>query len=330
MKKGEISRMEKIGLLTSGGDSAGMNAAIRAVVKTALSLGLTVFGIKRGYEGLIEGDMVRMDYASVSGILSRGGTILYSARSRDFYKPEGRKRAMDTIRSEGIEGLIIIGGDGSFQGAHALYSEYSLPVVGIPGTIDNDIGGTDYTIGYDTACNIALDALDNIKDTAESHGRIFLVEVMGKHAGYIALDTGIAAGAEDILIPEVTTDVERVASNLAECMNQGRRSAIIVVAEGDDAGGAFKISDYLQEKTGRDIRVTILGHIQRGGKPTSIDRINASRLGVAAVDMLTAGQTDIMVGIVSGRVVTTKLEETWTRKKGIDSDMIRIAGLLSR
>ena len=192
--------MKIIGVLTSGGDSAGMNAAIRAVVRTALTYNLSVFGIKRGYEGLIEDDMLEMDYDSVSGILSRGGTILYSARSQEFLKPEGRKKAIKNVRRRGIEGLVVIGGDGSFQGAHKLYQEYTIPVVGIPGTIDNDIGGTEYTIGYDTACNIALEALDKIRDTAQSHGRVFLVEVMGKHAGYIALETGIASGAEVILL----------------------------------------------------------------------------------------------------------------------------------
>jgi 6-phosphofructokinase 1 len=321
--------MKIIGVLTSGGDSAGMNAAIRAVVRTALTYNLSVFGIKRGYEGLIEDDMLEMDYDSVSGILSRGGTILYSARSQEFLKPEGRQKAIKNVRSRGIEGLVVIGGDGSFQGAHKLYEEYAIPVVGIPGTIDNDIGGTEYTIGYDTACNIALEALDKIRDTAQSHGRVFLVEVMGKHAGYIALETGIASGAEVILIPEVTTDVDAVARKLSEGINKGWRSAIVVVAEGDDAGGAFKISKKLKEKIGRDIRVTILGHIQRGGFPSAVDRINASRLGVAAVDMLVSGQTDIMVGIVSGRVVSTSLSKTWTQKKGVDTDLIRIAKLLS-
>jgi len=321
--------MKIIGVLTSGGDSAGMNAAIRAVVRTALTYNLSVFGIKRGYEGLIEDDILEMDYDSVSGILSRGGTILYSARSKEFLKPEGRKKAIKNVRRRGIDGLVVIGGDGSFQGAHKLYEEYGIPLVGIPGTIDNDIGGTEYTIGYDTACNIALEALDKIRDTAQSHGRVFLVEVMGKHAGYIALETGIASGAEVILIPEVTTDVDAVARKLSGGIKKGWRSAIVVVAEGDDAGGAFKISKKLKEKIGRDIWVTILGHIQRGGVPSAVDRINASRLGVAAVDMLVSGQTDIMVGIVSGRVVSTSLSKTWTQKKGVDADLIRIAKLLS-
>jgi 6-phosphofructokinase 1 len=321
--------VKSIGVLTSGGDSAGMNAAIRAVVKTALSYNLKVFGIKRGYEGLIEGDIVNLDYDSVAGIHREGGTIIYSARAKEFYKPEGRKKAMDNLQKSGIEGLIAIGGDGTFQGAHMLFKEYNYNVVGIPGTIDNDIGGTDYTIGYDTACNIALEAIDKIRDTARSHGRVFLVEVMGRHAGYIALDTGIAAGAEDILIPEVRTDLDMVAKKLSDGLSKGWRCAIVVVAEGDEAGGAFKISKELKKKVGRDIRVTILGHIQRGGRPTAMDRINASRLGVAAVDMLVSGQTDIMVGIVSGRVIQTRLEMTWTQKKGVDADLIRIAELLS-
>lgn len=321
--------MKTVGVLTSGGDSAGMNAAIRAVVKTALSYNLKVFGIRRGYEGLIEGDIYEIDSHTVSGILSLGGTILFSARSEAFYKPEGRKTAIENLRKYGIEGLVVIGGDGSFQGAHTLYNEFHLPIVGIPGTIDNDIGGTEYTIGYDTACNIALEAIDKIRDTAQSHGRVFLVEVMGKHAGYIAIDTGIAAGAEDILIPEITTDINMVASKLLTGIEKGWRSAIVVVAEGDDAGGAFKLSEKIKQKIGKDIRVTILGHIQRGGRPTALDRINASRLGVAAVDMLIAGQTDIMLGIISGRVVSTRLEKTWTKKKGVDSDLIRIAKLLS-
>ena len=321
--------MDIIGVLTSGGDSAGMNAAIRAVVRSALVCGVRVFGIRRGYEGLIENDIEEMYYESVSGILSLGGTILYSARSKGFYEPEGRKRAVENMNKRGIEGLVIIGGDGSFQGAHKLYREHTIPVVGIPGTIDNDIGGTEYTIGYDTACNIALEAIDKIRDTAQSHGRVFLVEVMGKHAGYIALDTGVASGAEDILIPEFTTDVEAVAKKLRDGMAKGWRSAVVVVAEGDDAGGAFTISNILKQKIGRDIRVTILGHVQRGGRPTAVDRINASRLGVSAVDMLLSGKTDIMVGIVAGKVVSTNLSETWTQKKGVDTDLIRIAKLLS-
>jgi 6-phosphofructokinase 1 len=321
--------VKSIGVLTSGGDSAGMNAAIRAVVKTALSYNLRVFGIKRGYEGLIEGDIVNLDYDSISGIHREGGTIIFTARAKEFFKPEGRKKAMDNLQKNGIEGLIAIGGDGTFQGAHTLFKEYNYNVVGIPGTIDNDIGGTDYTIGYDTACNIALEAIDKIRDTARSHGRVFLVEVMGRHAGYIALDTGIAAGAEDILIPEVRTDLDMVAKKLSDGLSKGWRCAIVVVAEGDEAGGAFKISKELKKKVGRDIRVTILGHIQRGGRPTAMDRINASRLGVAAVDMLVSGQTDIMVGIVSGRVIQTRLEMTWTQKKGVDADLIRIAELLS-
>ncbi|MBN2323731.1 MAG: 6-phosphofructokinase [Spirochaetes bacterium] len=321
--------MRTIGVLTSGGDSAGMNAAVRAVVRTAVSYRIGVFGIKRGYEGLIEDDMIEMDYASVSGILSQGGTILYSARSAEFFKVDGRKKAAFNLKKRGIDGLVIIGGDGSFQGAHKLYKEHGIAVIGVPGTIDNDIGGTEYTIGYDTACNVALEAIDKIRDTALSHGRVFLVEVMGKHAGYIALDTGIAAGAEDILIPEITTDIDAVSKKLTEGIEKGWRCAVVVVAEGDDAGGAFKLSKKLKEKIGRDIRVTILGHIQRGGRPTAIDRINASRLGVASVDMLMAGQSDIMVGIVSGSVVTTNLSKTWTQKKGVDTDLIRLARLLS-
>jgi 6-phosphofructokinase 1 len=321
--------MRTIGVLTSGGDSAGMNAALRAVVRTALSYRMRVYGIKRGYEGLIENDMVEMDYDSVSGILSQGGTILYSARSEGFYEADGRKKAAAHLKKRGIDGLVVIGGDGSFQGAHKLYEEHGFAVIGVPGTIDNDIGGTEYTIGYDTACNVALEAIDKIRDTALSHGRVFLVEVMGKHAGYIAIDTGIAAGAEDILIPEVTTDIDAVCKKLCEGIKKGWRCAVIVVAEGDDAGGAFVLSQKLKEKIGRDIRVTILGHVQRGGRPTAIDRINASRLGVASVDMLMAGQSDIMVGIVSGRVVTTNLSKTWTQKKGVDSDLIRLARLLS-
>ncbi len=321
--------MQTIGVLTSGGDSAGMNAAVRAVVRTALTYRIRMFGIKRGYEGLIEDDMVEMDYHSVSDILSRGGTILYSARSEGFYTAGGRQEAAANLKKRGIDGLVVIGGDGSFQGAHKLYKEHGFAVIGVPGTIDNDIGGTEYTIGYDTACNVALEAIDKIRDTAISHGRVFLVEVMGKHAGYIALDTGIAAGAEDILIPEVTTDIDAVSKKLSEGLKKGWRCAVIVVAEGDDAGGAFKISRKLKEKIGRDIWVTILGHVQRGGRPTAVDRINASRLGVASVDMLMAGQSDIMVGIVSGRVVTTSLSKTWTQKKGVDTDLIRLARLLS-
>ncbi|MEM6804842.1 MAG: 6-phosphofructokinase, partial [Bacteroidota bacterium] len=274
--------MKSIGVYTSGGDAPGMNACVRAVVRTCIYHGIEVWGIRRGYEGMIESDFVKMDASSVSNIIQRGGTILKSSRSDRFRTVEGRKKAFKNLKKAGIEGMVAIGGDGTFAGARAFSSEHPIPIVGAPGTIDNDLYGTDFTIGYDTALNTAMEGIDKIRDTADSHSRIFFVEVMGRDAGFIALNSGIAAAAEAVLIPEEETIIEDIIKKL----EQGRQkdSNIIVVAEGDDAGGAFEVAKKVEEKYDYQTRVVVLGHIQRGGSPTCADRVLASRMGMAAVE----------------------------------------------
>ncbi len=322
--------LSKIGVLTSGGDSAGMNAAVRAVVRTAIYEGLEVYGIRRGYKGLIEGDIFKMDASSVGGIINRGGTILFTARSKEFMKKEGREKAAENLEKLGIQGLVVIGGDGSFRGASLLSQEFGIKVIGVPGTIDNDIEGTDYTIGYDTAINVAMEAIDKIRDTATSHERLFLVEVMGRHAGYIAIDTGIASGAEDVLIPEVEEDVEETINRLISGKKRGKASSIVVVAEGSRWGQRlFELAKLLQEKSGYETRVAILGHIQRGGSPTALDRIYASRLGYAAVQLLIKGENEKMVGIVSNQINVTDIEEAWTKKKFTDIELLRLVKIFA-
>lgn len=324
-----MQKIKKIGLLTSGGDSAGMNPCIRSVVRTALYEGLEVVGIKRGYDGLIKGDFVPMDAASVSGIINRGGTILYSARSDEFREKEGRKQAYENVQTRKIDALVVIGGDGSYTGAKELQDEYGVPVIGLPGTIDNDIAGTDYTIGYDTAANVAMEAIDKIRDTATSHGRLFLVEVMGRHAGYIALEVGIASGAEAILIPEEKTDIDAIVNTLKTGLARGKRSSIVVVAEGDDAGGAFEIAEKIEGKTGYPMRVTVLGHLQRGGSPTLKERTMASRFGYFAVKGLLEGRSGIAVGSLNGRISYTPLEEAVKDKPKIEENDLQMVKALS-
>ena len=320
---------EKIGVLTSGGDAPGMNACIRAVVRTAIYHDLEVVGVRRGYAGLIEGDMVEMNVSSVSNVIQRGGTILKTARSEEFKTPEGRARAAGNLREWGIDGLVVIGGDGTYRGADYLNKEWDIAVVGAPGTIDNDICGTDFTIGYDTAINVALDAVDRIRDTAASHERIFFIEVMGRDAGCIALDVGIAGGAEVILIPESQTDIDGMCGVLTRGRERGKTSSIVIVAEGDEAGGAYAIAEKVKVKTGLDYRVTILGHIQRGGSPTVRDRVLASKLGAAAVEALKDGISNVMAGEVNGAVKFTPLESIWTGKKQVDMHLCRLAEMLS-
>lgn len=320
---------KKIGILTSGGDAPGMNACIRAVVRTAIYYDLEVVGIMRGYAGLIKGDMMEMDVSSVSNIVQRGGTILKTARSEEFKTPEGRAKAATNLRDWEIDGLIVVGGDGTYRGASDLRNEHGVAVVGVPGTIDNDICGTDFTIGYDTATNIALDAVDRIRDTAASHERIFFIEVMGRDAGFIALDVGVAGGAEVIVIPEIPTDIDGMCQVLTAGRKRGKSSSIAVVAEGDEAGGAYTIAEKVKDKTGLDYRVTILGHIQRGGSPTVRDRVLASKLGAAAVEALKDGISNVMVGEVHGKPEFTQLETIWTHKKGVDMNLCRLAEMLS-
>jgi 6-phosphofructokinase 1 len=318
----------KVGVLTSGGDAPGMNAAIRAVVRSAIHRKIEVFGIRRGYQGMIEGDFVKMDSASVSGIIQKGGTILLTARCQEFMTPEGRKKAYDQLTASGINAVIVIGGDGSFTGASIMSREYDIPFIGIPGTIDNDLYGTDYTIGFDTALNTVVNAVDKIRDTASSHGRIFFVEVMGKEAGFVALQSGIACGAEGILIPEEKGQIEKLRKYLDERARQ-KKSSIIMVAEGEDEGGAIAIASKIKEEYPEfDIRTTILGHIQRGGTPSAVDRINASRMGVAAIEALIDDQKSIMVGIVNNEIVHVPLNKTVKLCKDVSRDLLAITDLL--
>lgn len=326
-KRGDV--MKKIGVLTSGGDSPGMNAAIRAVVRSALAKGVSVVGICRGFAGLIERDFTMLDSLAVGNIIQRGGTILKTSRSEKFKTPEGRERAADNLRREKVEGLVVIGGDGSFRGAWELAKEHDIPIVGIPATIDNDIYGTDYTIGFDTAVNTALDAIDRIRDTALSFERIFFIEVMGRLSGFIALEVGISSGAEEVLLPELKTDIDEICRDIREGLRRGKRSYIIIVAEGDEQGGAFTVAEKVKKKIDIEYRVCILGHVQRGGAPTAIDRILASKLGSKAVETLLEGVRGVMVGEVNRELVTTPFPDTWKKKKPIDEELVRLIKVLS-
>ncbi len=321
--------MNTIGVFTSGGDAPGMNACLRAVVRTALGHGLRVVGIKRGYAGLLDGDFVEMDHGSVSNIIQLGGTIIKTARSEEFLQLEARAKAAALVRESGIEGLVAIGGDGTFRGAQALWSEHHIPIIGAPGTIDNDLYGTDETIGYDTAINTALDAIDRIRDTATSHDRLFFVEVMGRQAGFIALDVGVAGGAELILVPEDNVTVEQIHQTIMSGLKQGKMSSIIVVAEGDEEGGALELAHKVSELGHIECRATILGHVQRGGNPTARDRILASQLGAGAVEALLDGESDKMVGRVNGKLVLTPLLDAWTKKKPLNKGLYDLARQLA-
>jgi 6-phosphofructokinase 1 len=302
--------MKRIGIITSGGDAPGMNACLRAVVKKALGLNIQVLGIRDGYQGMIEGRGEWMDYESVNNIVHRGGTIIGTARSKEFLKPEGRAKAIDYLEHQGIDGLIIIGGDGSFKGAKILSDECNIPVIGLPGTIDNDIYGTDFTIGYDTALNTVVEAVDRIRDTANSHHRIFFIEVMGRDAGFIALNSALASGADGVLIPEEKTDLKDLAEEL-QSARQAKRSSIVIVAEGDDAGGAKEVAEKMKViLPNHEARVTILGHIQRGGSPSAMDRVLATKLGAAAVDHLLDGYSEIMLGIRNGQVTPCSFDKS--------------------
>lgn len=322
--------MKKIAVFTSGGDSPGMNACIRAVVRAAVYYGIEVFGIKRGYTGMIKGDIVKLDSKSVSNTVQRGGTILKSARSEEFRTPEGRKKAYENLVSFGIDGLVAIGGNGTFTGADIFFNEFGIPTVGAPGTIDNDLYGTDYTIGFDTAVNTALDAIDKIRDTADSHDRIFFIEVMGRDSGYIAIQSGIGGGAELVMVPETASSIEEVIETLKGGWNRSKTSSIIVVAEGDEEGGAMVVSERVKKHVPyADIKVTTLGHIQRGGAPSAFDRILSSRLGLAAVEGLLNGKKNVMAGIINNEVVYTPFKETITMQKPIHPDLIRMVDILS-
>lgn len=323
-----MAKIKKIGVLTSGGDSPGMNAAIRAVVRTATYEGLEVVGIYNGYQGMIEAKFTPLYAHSVSDILQRGGTILKTARCEEFRHPEGRAKAYYNLKSAGIDGVVVIGGDGSFTGARLFNEEFDIPFVGIPGTIDNDIFGTDYTIGYDTALNTVIEAVDKIRDTASAHNRMFFVEVMGAEAGFIALYSGIASGAEAIIIPEIKDD----AKNLRAMFDKGRKksSAIVIVAEGDEGGGAFALAEAVKDDfKDFDIRVSILGHLQRGGSPSAIDRVNASRLGHAAVEALVDDQKSVMVGLVNDEITLVPFRKAVKLHKDVDHNLIELAKILS-
>lgn len=325
------SKLNKIGVFTSGGDSPGMNACVRAVVRTALYNNIEVVGIIRGYDGIINNEIIPLQRSSVSGIIQRGGTILKSARSHRFFEKEYRQLAYENIVKQGINALVAIGGDGTFKGALQFNAEHpDIKIVGTPGTIDNDLFGTDYTIGFDTAINTAIEAIDKIRDTADSHDRLFFVEVMGRDAGLIALYSGLASGAEDILIPETKTDINTLVEKLKKGENKNKQSNIIVVAEGDDAGGAFKIAEQVKPLLpDYDIKVSILGHIQRGGNPTALDRIQASEMGMAAVEVLMAGEHNLMIGIENKKIVHIPFEKATKQHPEIDKNMEKMMRVLS-
>ncbi|MEN9949359.1 MAG: 6-phosphofructokinase [Bacteroidota bacterium] len=316
--------------MTSGGDAPGMNACIRAAVRTGIYHDLEVYGITRGYAGMIDNDIQRMDSRSVANIIQRGGTILKTARCKEFMTPEGRLKAYNNLKSHGIDGLVIIGGDGSFKGAQIFSNEFDIPCIGIPGTIDKDIAGTDFTIGFDTAVNTAIEAIDKIRDTADAHDRLFIVEVMGRDAGYIALHSGIGTGAEHILIPERKTDVEAIIASLQEKERRKKLVNIVVVAEGDDFGGGTDLATIIKERIPAfDIRVAILGHIQRGGSPTSMDRLIASRMGYSAVECLLEGRHNVMVGIVNNKMQYTPLDNAVKAKQKISDEWLKIVKILA-
>lgn len=325
-----MTEISTIGVFTSGGDSPGMNACLRAAVRTGIFHGKRMIGIRRGYAGMIEGDFLEMNSASVSNIVQRGGTILKSARSKAFRTPEGRQQAFEQLKKAGIDALVAIGGDGTYAGARAFHQEHGVHVVGCPGTIDNDLFGTDFTIGYDTALNTAVEAIDKIRDTAASHDRLFFVEVMGRDAGFIALNAGIAGGAEAVLIPETKTDIDQLIDKLATGWNRQKDSSIIIVAEGDDAGGAMEIAKRVEEKFDQyETKVTILGHIQRGGNPTCMDRVRASQFGAEAVKALLAGKYNQAVGKVNGKIVLTSFDEAIKHHNEINQNMLELVEILS-
>ena len=323
--------IKKIGVLTSGGDAPGMNAAIRAVVRTAIFHDLECIAICKGYQGLIDAELKPMSARSVNNIVNKGGTFLKSARCLEFRTPEGRKKAFDTVQKNQLDALVVIGGDGSFTGAMIFQKEFKIPVIGIPGTIDNDISGTQFTLGYDTALNTVIEAIDKIRDTASSHNRLFFVEVMGRDAGHIALNAGVGAGAEEILIPEENMGLERLLDSLKKSEKTGKSSSIVVVAEGDKTGdNVFEIASYVEKNMPYyDVRVSVLGHMQRGGAPSCFDRVLASRMGVFAVESLKNGASNVMVGIENDRMILSPLEKAIKGNSKINKELIRVSDILS-
>ncbi|MFD0862469.1 6-phosphofructokinase [Sungkyunkwania multivorans] len=321
----------KIGVMTSGGDAPGMNAAIRAVVRTCAYHSIDCVGIYRGYQGMIEGDFKPMNARSVNNIVNKGGTILKSARSKEFRTKEGRKKAFDQLLDYGIDALVLIGGDGTFTGGLVFNEEYKFPIIGIPGTIDNDIYGTTFTLGYDTALNTVVEAIDKIRDTASSHDRLFFVEVMGRDAGDIALNAGVGAGAEEILIPEEDMGLERLLDSLKRSKKSGKASSIVVVAEGDKTGkNVFELAEYVEENLpDYEVRVSVLGHMQRGGSPSCYDRVLASRMGVKAVESLLDGKSNFMVGVKNDEIILTPLDKAVKGKSEIDQELLRVSDIMT-
>ncbi|MCK5443381.1 MAG: 6-phosphofructokinase [Maribacter sp.] len=326
-----VSNIKKIGVFTSGGDSPGMNAAIRSVVRTCAYLKVDCVGIYRGYQGMIEGDFKPMDARSVNNIINKGGTILKSARCKEFRTKEGRKKAYEQLKSEGIDAFVVIGGDGSFTGAMIFNQEFNFPVIGIPGTIDNDIFGTTFTLGFDTALNTIVEAIDKIRDTASSHNRLFFVEVMGRDVGHLALNAGVGAGAEEILIPEENLGRERLLESLKRSKRSGKSSSIVIVAEGDKTGkNIFELKDYVEENfPDYDVRVSVLGHMQRGGAPSCYDRVFASRMGVRAVEALLEGKTNLMVGTIANELILTPIDIAIKGHTKIDKELIRVSDIMT-
>ena len=323
--------IKKIGVMTSGGDSPGMNAAIRSVVRACAYHQIDCVGIYRGFEGMIEGDFIKMDARSVKDIINKGGTILKSARSKEFRTEEGRKKAYEKLTEAGVEALVTIGGDGTFTGAMIFGKEYEFPVMGIPGTIDNDIFGTSHTLGYDTALNTVVEAIDKIRDTASSHNRLFFIEVMGRDVGHIALNVGIGAGAEEILIPEEDLGLDRLLESLRRSKRSGKSSSIVVVAEGDKIGkNVFQLKDYVESNmTEYEVRVSVLGHMQRGGTPSCFDRVLASRMGVRAVEELLDGKSAFMVGLLNDKIALTPFDQAVKGKSKINKELLRVSEIMS-
>lgn len=331
INKNMANKISKIAVLTSGGDAPGMNAAIRSVVRTCAYHNIECIGVYRGYQGMIENDFKEMGPRSVKDIINKGGTVLKSARSKEFMTPEGRKKAFENLKNQGAQALVVIGGDGSFTGAEIFNKEFGIPVMGIPGTIDNDIYGTSHTLGYDTALNTVVEVIDKIRDTASSHNRLFFVEVMGRDAGHIALNTGIGAGAEEILIPEEDLGLERLLDSLKRSKESGKSSSIVVVAEGDKIGkNVFELKEYVEENMPEyDVRVSVLGHMQRGGSPSCFDRVLASRLGVKAVESILEGKTNYMVGLLNDKVCLTPLEQAIKGSSEIDKELLRVSDIMT-
>ena len=326
-----MDKIKKIGVMTSGGDAPGMNAAIRAVVRACAFHEIACAGIYRGYEGMIEGDFINLNARSVKGIINKGGTFLKSARSNGFRTKEGRQKAYDALKAANIDALVTIGGDGTFTGALIFNQEFNFPVIGIPGTIDNDIFGTSHTLGYDTTLNTVVEVIDKIRDTASSHNRLFFVEVMGRDVGHIALNVGVGAGAEEILIPEEDLGLDRLLDSLRRSKESGKSSSIVVVAEGDKIGkNVFELKDYVEEHLPEyEVRVSVLGHMQRGGSPSCFDRVLASRMGVKAVESLLDGKSNFMVGLLNDKIQLTPLEKAIKGQSKINKELIRVSDIMT-